>query len=98
MNAFMIIKDSSKKVLTWKISLLLDWKFDVLWKNDAPWATSGQIQKIVCTLKKSFQSWPWQRDFKDLTAVFHEDATDQTIWHDFSSDKWKCDAGIFSIE
>jgi hypothetical protein len=47
--------------------------------------------------KNNDQSFPLQRDFKTLTAAFHDEATERAVWCDLSSDKLKYDMGIFSI-
>jgi hypothetical protein len=42
---------------------------------------------LVNTLRNNIQSFPLPRDFKVLTDIFHDEATDPAICCDISSDK-----------
>lgn len=44
---------------------------------------------VVNTLRNSIQSFPLQRDFRTLTAVFQDVTTERATRRDISSEKWK---------
>lgn len=46
-----------------------------------------RLERENITLKKKLQSFPWQRDFKALTVVFHEEITDNERSRDESIDR-----------
>lgn len=54
-------------------------------------------RRLTNTLTKRIPSFPLARDFKTLTAPFHDNATDVATLCESSFDKWKLDGVGFSI-